>query len=170
MPQEAISKTQNLELTAPEKLTDNHDFSGFDCGEMSINEYGKRAHKAQLAKDAVVYVACLKGTSTVVAFYTLTNGSVMRSEAPKAMQRNAPSQYPVTILGRLGVDKSIQGRGIAKALLQDAIERTLRAAEVIGSRAMLVHALDERLATFYQKNAGFVPSSVSPLTLMLSLK
>ena len=91
MPQEAISKTQNLELTAPEKLTDNHDFSGFDCGEMSINEYGKRAHKAQLAKDAVVYVACLKGTSTVVAFYTLTNGSVMRSEAPKAMQRNAPS-------------------------------------------------------------------------------
>ena len=86
------------------------------------------------------------------------------------MQRNAPEQYPVTVLGRLGVDKSIQGRGVAKALLQDAIERSLQAAEILGSRAMLVHALDPRLALFDQRTAGFIPSPVSPMTLMLSLR
>lgn len=170
MPQAAIGKTENLELSAPVKLDDDHDFSDFDCGERSINEYAKRARKAQLAKDAVVYVVTLKGASRVVAFYTLTNGSVVRAQAPKAMQRNAPEQYPVTVLGRLGVDKSIQGRGVAKALLQDAIERSLQAAEIVGSRAMLVHALDPRLALFCQRTAGFIPSPVSPMTLMLSLR
>lgn len=170
MPQEVIGNTENLELSAPVKLTDDHDFSGFDCGEPSINEYAMRASKAQWAKDAVVYVVARKGTSRVVAFYTLTNGSVVRAQAPKAMQRNAPAQYPVTILGRLGVDTSIQGRGVAKALLQDAIERSLQAAEIVGSRAMLVHALDPRLAMFYREPAGFRPSLLSPMTLMLPLK
>jgi GNAT superfamily N-acetyltransferase len=170
VPREAIGKTENLELSAPARFSDDHDFSAFDCGERSINEYVKRARKAQQAKDAVVYVVTLKSTSRVVAFYTLTNGSVVRAQAPKAMQRNAPAQYPVTILGRLGVDKSIQGRGVAKALLQDAIERSLQAAQIVGSRAMLVHALDPRLAMFYQRTAGFVPSPVSPMTLMLPLK
>lgn len=170
MPQDAIGKSENLELSAPVKFNDEHDFSDFDCGERSINEYAMRARKAQLAKDAVVYVVTTKGTARVVAFYTLTNGSVVRAEAPKAMQRNAPAQYPVIVLGRLGLDKSIQARGVAKALLRDAIERSLQAAEIVGSRAMLVHALDPRLAMFYQRTAGFVPSPLSPMTLMLALK
>ena len=170
MSKETTSKAQNLELSAPEKLDETHDFKNFDCNEVSINEYAqKRAHKAQLAKDAVVYVVCRKDTTEVVAFYTLTSGSVVRSDAPKKLQRNAPNLYPVTILGRLGVDKSIQGQGVAKALLQDAIERAIKASEVVASRAMLVHALDPRLAAFYQKYAGFTPSSISPLTLMLPL-
>lgn len=170
MPEATISKTQNLELSAPEKLNDTHDFSEFECGETSIDAYVKRAHKAQAAKDAVVYVVCLKGTMKVVGFYTLTSGSVMRDEAPKKMQRNAPKQCPVTILGRLGVDQTAQGQGLAIALLQDAIERSLQAAETVASHAILVHALDQRLANFYKKYAGFVESTVSPLTLMVSLK
>jgi predicted GNAT family N-acyltransferase len=94
----------------------------------------------------------------------------MRDEAPKKLQRNAPNQYPVTVLGRLGVDISIQGYGVSVALLQDAIERAIAASETIGSRALLVHALDLKLADFYKKHAGFSESPISPLTLMLSLR
>lgn len=171
MPQATISKTKNVGLSAPEKLDDTHDFSAFDCGEQSINEYlWNMARKAQAAKYAAVYVTCIKDTKVVKGFYTLTSGSVMRSDVPKSLQRNSPNQHPVTILGRLGVDQAAQGRGVAKALLQDAVERSIYAAGTVASSAILVHALDARLADFYQKNAGFIPSPVSPLTLMLPLK
>ncbi|WP_262415533.1 GNAT family N-acetyltransferase [Pseudomonas sp. MIS38] len=170
MSQGTTAKTKNLELSAPEKLNEMHDFSAFECGEASIDTYVKRALKAQAAKDAVIYVTCRKGSTQVLGFYTLTNGAVVRDEAPKKLQRNAPNPCPVTILGRLGVDKTIQGQGVAKALLQDAIERSIAASETVGSRALLVHALDQDLANFYKKYAGFIESSISPLTLMLSLK
>jgi GNAT superfamily N-acetyltransferase len=170
MPEATARKAKSLGLSAPEKLNETHDFSAFECGEVSIDAYVKRAHKAQSAKDAIVYVTCRKGSSQVLGFYTLTNGSVMRDIAPKKLQRNAPNQCPVTILGRLGVDRTIQGHGVASALLQDAIERSIAVSEAVGSRAILVHALDQRLADFYKKHAGFSESSVSPLTLMLSLQ
>jgi predicted N-acetyltransferase YhbS len=170
MPEATAPKAKNLGLSAPEKLNETHDFSAFECGQASIDAYAKRALKAQTAKDAVVYVTCRKGTMQVLGFYTLTNGSVMRDQAPKKLQRNAPNQCPVTVLGRLGVDRTIQGQGVAIALLQDAIERSIAASEAVGSRALLVHALDQGLADFYKKYAGFIESPVSPLTLMLSLQ
>lgn len=171
MPQKTIGNAKNLELMAPEKLNNTHDLSAFDCGENSINEYlWNMALKAQDAKHAAVYVTCIKGTKVVKGFYTLTSGSVMRSEVPKSLRRNSPLQHPVTILGRLGVDCTVQGRGVAKALLQDAIERSIYAANTVASSAILVQALNENLAHFYQKHAGFIPSPVLPLTLMLPLK
>jgi len=161
-----------LELTVPEKLTKTHDLSGFECGEKSINDYlVLQAIKAQEAKQAVVYVVCVKGTSKVKAFYTLSNGAVHRSSVvPKARQRNSPVQHPVTILGRMGVSIDAQGQGIAVDLLQDAIERALAASAVIGSTAMIVHPLNERLEKFYAKHAGFIPCpALSPITMMLAL-
>ena len=163
-------QAQRLELSAPVKLQSNHDFSQFDCGEQSINIYAARAQKAQAAKDAVIYVACLKDTLIVKAFYTLSSGSVMRDQALRSMQRNSPGQHPVTILGRLGVDLDFQGRGIGESLLRDAIVRALSAAEIVASRALVIHALNPKLADFYVSSVGFIPSPISPLTLMLPLR
>ena len=169
MSSETTSKAETLGLSAPEKLNPNHDFSQFDCGEDSINRFATQAHKQASFKNSVIYVVCETGTNTVRGFYTLSNGSVIRNEAPKGMQRFSTNEIPVTLLGRLGVDKGYQGRGIGLDLLQDALERSLAAATVVGSRAMLVHALNDKLAEFYKTRAGFKESTVSPLTLFLSL-
>lgn len=173
MPKTTAAKAETLELSAPQKLTDEHDLSGFDCGEASINDYLlKRALKAQLQKHSIAYVVCLAGTSKVVGFYTLSNGSIARNlVAPRRHQRNSPEMHPVTVLGRMGVSAVAQGRGYAVDLLQDALERCLAASEVVGSTAVLVHPLNQRLANFYAKHAGFVPCpTISPLTMMLSLR
>jgi len=45
----------------------------------------------------------------------------------------------------MGVSIDAQGQGIAVDLLQDAIERALAASAGIGSTAMIVHPLNERL-------------------------
>lgn len=173
MPTETHVQTRSVELSKPVKLSEIHDFTGFDCGERSINEYlHKQATKAQQEKLAVVYVTCFKGTCQVAGFYTLSSGSIARqSVLPRRLQRNTPTSHPATILGRMGVTLVAQGYGFAEGLLQDAIFRVMASMEVVASSAILVHSLDEALADFYARKAGFVRCpDLSPLTMMLSLR
>lgn len=170
MANEITSKTETLGLSAPEKMNHEHDFSQFDCGEESINEFVKTIRKQVEYRNSVVYVICDIGTKIVRGFYTLSNGSVNRDEPPKNMTRYSTKDIPVTLLGRLGVDKTIQGHGVGADLLRDAVERAIAASQVVASRALLVHALDERVAAFYKGQAGFKESPISPVTLFLSLR
>jgi predicted N-acetyltransferase YhbS len=72
------------------------------------------------------------------------------------------------VIGRLAVDCHWQGNGIGRALMRDAILRTLQAAEIAGIRAILVHAIAEDAKQFYEK-CGFTASPVDPMTLMVKL-
>ncbi|WP_426235368.1 hypothetical protein [Pseudomonas sp. TWP3-2] len=165
--------SKTLELTAPEKLNGRHILEQFECGEASINDYlQKQAHKAQAAKQAVVYVCRRKGTQFVMAYFTLSSGSIARAHVvPRGHQRNSPSVHPVTLLGRMGITLEAQGQGFAVDLLQDAIERSIAASEAVGSCAIIVHPLNEQLTNFYIKYAGFLRCpEISPITLMLPLR
>ena len=71
-------------------------------------------------------------------------------------------------LGRLAIDKSLQGQGIGRAMVRDAGLRVLQAAEVIGIRGMLVHALSDQAREFYLR-VGFEPSPVDSMILMATL-
>ena len=74
-----------------------------------------------------------------------------------------------TILARLAVHSNAQGRGIGAGLLLDALGRTLHVADVIGVRALAVHAKDDRAVAFYQ-HFGFAPSPVDPRHLFMIIK
>jgi GNAT superfamily N-acetyltransferase len=78
----------------------------------------------------------------------------------------APLDIPVMLLARLAVDHRDQGKGLGKALLKDAILRTIQAAEIAGLKVLLVHAKDEAAADFYRKH-GFEPVVDDPLKLFL---
>lgn len=80
-----------------------------------------------------------------------------------------PDPVPAIVLGRLAVDKSAQGGGLGKSLLQDAVLRVIGAAGSIGVRVLLVHALSEDAKRFYLKH-GFRESPVEPMTLMITLE
>jgi GNAT superfamily N-acetyltransferase len=173
MRQEVVSKAEALELSAPVKLGPEHITDQFSSGESSIDDYlWNTALKAQAARHAVVWVVCFKGTNEVAGFYTLSSGGVDRQYGLTAkMRRNAPNPLPVTVLGRMGVTKKAQGQGVALDLLADVIERCVLGAESIGSTALIVHPLTEKLAEFYAKHGGFEPcADLSPLTMMLPLR
>jgi predicted N-acetyltransferase YhbS len=72
------------------------------------------------------------------------------------------------LLARLAVDKSEQGTGMGKALLKDALTRTLQAVDIAGLRAVLVHAKDDDARAFY-KRFDFEPSPTNPYHLMLTI-
>jgi GNAT superfamily N-acetyltransferase len=153
--------------SAPIHLTPDLNTESFDSGEASLNRWlGERALDSEANGAARTYVVCLK--EQVVGYYCLSTGSVIRSQAPGKIRRNMPDPIPVIVLGRLAVDLNHQGKGIGKALIKDAVQRTLQASEIAGIRAILVHALDEKAKEFYEQS-GFLSSPIYPLTLMLTL-
>lgn len=75
---------------------------------------------------------------------------------------------PVCLVARLAVDRESQGTGLGAALLFDALRRAVGAAELVGIRAVVVHALDDEAAAFY-KHFSFAPLGDEPQTLMVPL-
>ena len=153
-----------------ERLTTLHDLSSFDCGTATLTDWLHRfAWSNQQADSAKVYVAHRRD-NLVVGYHSLTASSVNRNDAPARVTKGlANHPIGVVLLGRLAVDQRYKGKGLGRALLLDALTRTAQAAETIGVRAMLVHAIDEAAKRFYEY-FNFVPSPVDPMHLMLLIK
>ncbi len=152
---------------APEHLTAGHDVSAFDSGVPELDTWLKRRalqHEASGASRTYVVSA----GERVVGYYALATGAVAQQEAPGKVRRNMPEPIPVMVIGRLAVDRVYQGKGLGSALLKDALLRTLNVASIVGIRAVLLHAISEDAKRFYEK-AGFSPSSVDPMTMMITL-
>jgi len=66
------------------------------------------------------------------------------------------------------VDRSVQGQGLARALLADAFARVAQASEQIGVRGILVDAASPTATAFYL-NMGFEASPLDSTTLMVRL-
>ena len=79
-----------------------------------------------------------------------------------------PYPAPVVLLGRLAIHREWQGKGLGADLLHDVVLRTLAAAESIGVRAMLVHAISKDAKAFYERH-GFRASPIEPMTLMITI-
>jgi GNAT superfamily N-acetyltransferase len=106
----------------------------------------------------------------VVGYYSLLAGSVRKEESPARIAKGlAKHPIGVILLARLAVNRNECGAGLGKTLLADALARALTAADAIGARAILVHAIDEEAASFYKK-FGFEASPLDPKQLMLLMK
>lgn len=156
-----------MTLSPPQPIQADQDVSQFDSGRPTLDDWlRQRATKNERSGASRTYVVC--ESVRVVGYYCLSTGSVENKQAPGKVRRNMPDPIPVMLMGRLAVDRSQQGKGLGRALLKDAILRTLKAADIAGMRALLVHALDEKAAGFYRHN-GFLASPFDPLVLMLPL-
>ena len=94
------------------------------------------------------YVTCVE--TRVIAYYCLAAGSIASTMVPGNVRKNTPDPVPIMVLGRLAVDLRWQRKGIGRALLRDAILRTVQVAEIAGVKALLVHALTETASAFYE--------------------
>jgi GNAT superfamily N-acetyltransferase len=154
-------------IQPPQPLAPGHVLDAFDCGVATLDDWLKRRARRNEAEGASrTFVACVD--TNVIGYYSLAAGSVLHSSATGKVRRNMPDPAPVVLLGRLAVDRHWQGKGIAADMLADAVLRTLGAAETVGVRAMLVHAISEDARRFYEKH-GFRASPVEPMTLMITI-
>jgi len=156
-----------VKYEAPEALAAHHDTQSFACGVETLDRWLKqRALKNQATGASRAFV--LGEGRRVLAYYALASSAVTADEATGRVKRNMPDPIPVVVLGRLAIDKPLQGQGLGRALIRDACLRVMAAADAIGIRAMLVHALSEEAHAFYER-IGFDSSPLDRMTLMATV-
>ena len=141
----------------------------FDSGESSVDHWLQtRAIKNQSSGASRTYVVCEQ--TKVVGFYSLSASSVERSRASGRHTRNMPDPIPVLLLGQLAVARSHQRAGIARALIRDALIRSISTSRGVGVAAVIVDALTDELVEFYSK-FGFVSiSDAEPHTMIVRIR
>lgn len=152
-----------------EKLARKHRLDAFDCGQPDLNAWlTKYALQNQSASSAQTYIGLVN--ETVVGYYSLAVGQVEYSGASERMRKGlARHPVPIMLLARLAVHKDWQGKGVGRALLRDAVLRTIQASEIAGIRALVVHAKDDAAKRYYEQ-FDFVSSPTDPLHLFVLLK
>ncbi|HLG97086.1 MAG TPA: GNAT family N-acetyltransferase [Bryobacteraceae bacterium] len=158
----------SVPLSPPEPLTEEHQIDSFDSGEPVLDDWLRRRARANQASGASrTYVVC-EGNA-VVAYYAVASGAIAQAAVPGRFRRNMPDPIPVAVLARLAVNRRYQGRGLGRALFRDAARRVSQAADTIGIRGIVVHAISEEARKFYMA-LGFDPCPAEAMTLVVTLR
>ena len=156
----------------PTPITTDHRLDGFECGKPPLDEW-LRAHalenEEKASRSYVVTAQAGEDAGSVVAYYTLAYGSVVRQEVPKKIRHDLPNPVPIMVLGRLAVDRNHSGKGLGPALLREAMQRTAEASQIAGLRALIVHAIDDDAVGFYAKY-GFQVFPAGSRTMFLPIE
>lgn len=151
-------------------MTGRHDRRAFESGNAQLDAWLRetaRQHQRRGISKTFVAVAG-EAPARILGYYALTACEIASAELPEALAKKLPRRVPGILLGRLAVDRSVQGQGLGELLLMDAIHRAQRVLEHIGVHALFVDAKNELAAAFYRKY-GFRSLPSDPLRLVLPL-
>jgi GNAT superfamily N-acetyltransferase len=160
VPQESVGA---LEVIVERLDPTRHDCTGFTSGKPSLDNYlGDVAGRDQEEHTAIAYVLVDKNGSThprrVVGYFTLNSFAFPKKQARRRDQDKHLGRYnpvPAVLIGRLALDRAFQGRGLGGVLLVSALTRVLTLSEQLGIAVVVVHAIDDEAASFYE-HQGFV--------------
>jgi GNAT superfamily N-acetyltransferase len=160
-----------------EALASHHNREGFSCGVDSLDRYLRTQARQDVRRKAngVFILVELENPDVVLGYYTLCATALSQGDVPTSARKHIP-RYPLvaaTLVGRLAVSQARQGERLGAMLLADAVRRAYASADTVGSSMLVVDALNERTAAFYEGN-GFVrlPDSlrlVLPMQAILQL-
>ena len=154
-----------------EPIGRHHDRKSFDCGSSELNEYlGRYARQNHESGGATTFVAVSPSEpARVLGFYSISPGAIEFARVPANLTgKLGRYDVPVFRLGRLAVDRSVQGQGLGGDLLLAAGERALAVATEVGGIALAIDAKDENAARWYER-FGAQPLLDNPLKLILPL-
>ena len=142
-----------------EPLGRQHDRTAFHCGAESLDRYLKQQARQDAGKRvAAPFVDAGPPDTRVLGYYTLSASVLTLADLPDDLARKLPRypQLPVTLMGRLAVDRSTKGLGLGEHLLLDAMHCGLAHADHIAAMAVMVDAKDGDAVAFYL-HYGFTP-------------
>ena len=147
-----------------------HDRAGFDCGITELNEWiATKASQFDKKDLARIYVLVETGQTAIRGYYALSNHTVIYDVLPVDQAKGLPRiDLPVVLIGKLAVDRSVQGQRLGEFLLMDALCRAEYLASKIGIRAVEVDAIDDSARQFYEQY-GFVSLTDNPRHLFLPM-
>jgi GNAT superfamily N-acetyltransferase len=164
----ATAKTANAQYRV-EPLWDQHDRAAFSCGVEALDRYFHENVTQDISRRTAAAFVLTGDGVTVAGFYTLSSLSLLGVVLPTQLAKRLPARSPigVTLLGRMGVEQSLKGKGLGELLLMDALRRAWQASREVASWAVVV---DAKLGAreFYLKY-DFVPLVTQPGRLFLPM-
>jgi GNAT superfamily N-acetyltransferase len=160
-----------LEDGREEPIGRHHDRNSFDCGAVELNDYLRRyARQNHESGGAKTFVAISsRNPSRVLGFYSISPGAIAFARVPASLTRKLGRyEVPVFRLGRLAIDRTVQGRGLGGDLVLAAGERALAVSVEVGGVALAIDAKDEQAARWYER-FGALALLDDPLKLILPL-
>jgi GNAT superfamily N-acetyltransferase len=145
----------NLKIVRLEK---KYDKSNFDCGYVLLNGYIKTQARQDVDRDLSACFSLIDDINVIKGYYTLSANSIKRDSFPENLSKKLPPSYqdlPTVLLGRLAIDKSLQGQGYGEIMLIDAMKRCYEISESLGTIAIVVDPIDEKAQRFYDRY-GFI--------------
>lgn len=157
-----------MPISAPEPLNEAHDLSQFSCDKPSLDNW-LRARALSNQKKGFTAVIVVHDPGRVVGYYGLAPTAVVPASLPRSIRTGqSPDPLPCLLLGQLATDVEWRRQGIGSGLLKHALQRCVEGATLIGGRALIVNAVDEEAAAFWQRR-GFLPSKDDPMVLARSI-
>jgi N-acetylglutamate synthase-like GNAT family acetyltransferase len=162
-----------LAISEVEKLSEQHIVANFKCGKNWLDHFlRKHALSNQRVDSSKTWV--VHRDNVVIGYYTLVYGGASLDEMPAALGQDMPRhRIGIMLLACWAVDEKEQGQGIGKALLKDAFVRIVSAAEIGGLKAVVLDAIDDKMAAWYRER-GFtdcpIGSSSGKQRLMISIQ
>lgn len=143
-----------LELSiAPLTSQDRSDFS---CGDEELDRFIQRYAKQNQKKGlSATYVITTPNSDKVIAFVSVSAGSIERASLPSNHQRPLPA-YPLPILrlSRMGVSITLKGKGLGAQLLKHVFHIALTQRAQSGCVGIVVDAKTN--ARSYYEQYGFM--------------
>lgn len=137
-----------------EALGNHHDLAAFVSGQPSLDSWlAQHARGAEARRVARTFV-WHQGDSVVVAYYTLAAHVLLKDQLPRALGRGSPERIPAALLARLALDQRLQGQGLGSVALAEALGRVVEATRVVAARFVVVDAINDAAASFYEHH-GF---------------
>ncbi len=144
-----------------EPLRSDHALGGFTCGNQELDEWLKQsAWNATLAGSARTRV-WVDDVGAVVAYFATAPHVAQRESMPKTVSRGGPAAIPCYLLANLALATHLHGQSerYGSVLLADALDWLVDAARAIGGKLIIVDAVDEPAAHFYEHH-GFKPTPI----------
>jgi GNAT superfamily N-acetyltransferase len=126
----------------------------FDSGQPELDGWLRdHAAGAEARRVARTFVWC-SDDDVIVGYYALAGHRLVREDLPRSVGRGSPTEIAAVQLARLALDQELQGQGLGGALLADALGRVVAATALVAARFVVVDALDDAAASFYEHH-GF---------------
>ena len=151
-----------------EALGDDHDLDGFRCGQPSLDEWLCQHARRATGQGIRTYVLIDESSRAIGGYFAVAPHLIEREEAPRRIGRGAPRRIPAILLAKLALRQNLQGQGLGSELLVHALSTIVIAARSAGGRIVVVDAIDENAAGFYQKH-DFQPLPTVPNRLVMKL-
>jgi GNAT superfamily N-acetyltransferase len=133
---------------------ERHDGRGFSCGEPSLDVWLREQAVPATARRTARTWVWVDEDGAVVGYYALAAHKVARADVPNKIGRGGPTEIPAVLLARLALAESLRGQGLGAVLVADALQRVVDATQTVAARLVVVDALHEPVARFYE-SLGF---------------